>query len=125
MGEGSGGPGYMIDLEDSKLPHDFGVISMARSGDPNSNGSQILCLSREATRAPRRPVHGFRPAISGAEVINKIADTPSTAASGEPAQDQEREACGRSAWHRARACQGLERSARRRPVSTRSKQPIR
>ncbi|MFI4872138.1 MAG: peptidylprolyl isomerase [Phycisphaerales bacterium JB061] len=77
LGEGSGGPGYMIDLEDSKLPHDFGVISMARSGDPNSNGSQIfVCLSREATRALDGRYTAFGQAISGAEVINKIADTP-------------------------------------------------
>ncbi|MCA9273483.1 MAG: peptidylprolyl isomerase [Phycisphaerales bacterium] len=77
LGEGSGGPGYMIDLEDSKLPHDFGVISMARSGDPNSNGSQIfVCLSREATRALDGRYTAFGQAISGADVINKLADTP-------------------------------------------------
>lgn len=77
LGQGSGGPGYMVDLEDSKLPHDFGVISMARSGDPNSNGSQIfVCLSREGTRALDGRYTAFGQAISGAEVINKIADTP-------------------------------------------------
>ena len=77
IGEGSGGPGYMIDLEDSKLPHDFGVISMARSGDPNSNGSQIfVCLSREATKALDGRYTAFGQALSGADVINKIADTP-------------------------------------------------
>ncbi len=77
LGEGSGGPGYMVDLEDSKLPHDFGVISMARSRDPNSNGSQIfICLSRAATKALDGRYTGFGQAISGADVINKIADTP-------------------------------------------------
>lgn len=77
LGEGSGGPGYMIDLEDSKLPHDFGVISMARSGDPNSNGSQIfVCLSREATAVLDGRYTSFGQAISGADVINKIAETP-------------------------------------------------
>lgn len=77
LGEGSGGPGYMIDLEDSKLPHDFGIISMARSGDPNSNGSQIfICLSREATKALDGRYTAFGQAISGADVINKLADTP-------------------------------------------------
>lgn len=77
IGEGSGGPGYLIDLEDSKLPHDFGVISMARSRDPNSNGSQIfVCLSREGTRALDGRYTAFGEAISGAEAINAIADTP-------------------------------------------------
>src|SRR5690606_16217454 len=77
LGQGSGGPGYMIDLEDSKLPHDFGVISMARSRDPNSNGSQIfVCLSREGTKMLDGRYTSFGQAIAGADVINKIADTP-------------------------------------------------
>src|SRR5262249_14405732 len=32
-GDGRGGPGYQIDLEPSAIPHDYGVVSMARSGD--------------------------------------------------------------------------------------------
>lgn len=77
LGQGSGGPGYMVDLEDSKLPHDFGVISMARSRDPNSNGSQIfVCLSREGTKMLDGRYTSFGQAIAGADVINKIADTP-------------------------------------------------
>lgn len=78
LAEGVGGPGYMIDLEDSKLAHDFGVISMARNPDnPNSNGSQIfVCLSRETTRVLDGSYSSFGQAISGAEVIVKIADTP-------------------------------------------------
>jgi hypothetical protein len=35
-GTGEGGPGYYIDLEESKLPHDLGVLSMARTGEPNT-----------------------------------------------------------------------------------------
>ena len=47
---GDGGPGYWLPIEDSRLPHDLGVISMARSDDPDSNGSQFfICLSREGT----------------------------------------------------------------------------
>jgi peptidyl-prolyl cis-trans isomerase B (cyclophilin B) len=80
-GEGSGGPGYYLDLEDSKLPHDFGVLSMARSADPNSNGSQVfVCLSRERTKGLDSRYTGFGQAISGADVITKIADTPLQAA---------------------------------------------
>lgn len=72
-GLGSGGPGYQIDLEKSSLPHDFGVLSMARTGDPDSGGSQIfICLSREATRSLDTLYTGFGQAIAGADTINAI-----------------------------------------------------
>jgi peptidyl-prolyl cis-trans isomerase B (cyclophilin B) len=76
-GTGGGGPGYMFDLEPSTLPHDFGVLSMARSGDPNSNGSQIfVCLSREATAGLDGQYTSFGSAIGGAETIAAIGSTP-------------------------------------------------
>src|SRR6478735_2147670 len=40
QGTGSGGPGYQIKAEFNKTPHEAGVLSMARTGDPNSAGSQ-------------------------------------------------------------------------------------
>ena len=44
-GTGTGGPGYQIDAEFNDLPHEAGVLSMARSADPNSAGSQFfICL---------------------------------------------------------------------------------
>ncbi|USN99948.1 MAG: peptidylprolyl isomerase [Phycisphaeraceae bacterium] len=75
-GEGSGGPGYQIDLENSKLPHDFGVLSMARNGnDPDSNGSQVfICLSREATAALDGRYTAFGQAISGADTIAALGN---------------------------------------------------
>lgn len=76
-GIGSGGPGYMFDLERSDLAHDFGVISMARSADPHSNGSQIfVCLSREATAGLDGRYTAFGEAVSGADAIMGIATTP-------------------------------------------------
>jgi peptidylprolyl isomerase len=39
-GTGTGGPGYTVSLEASKEPFARGVVGMARSGDPNSAGSQ-------------------------------------------------------------------------------------
>ncbi len=76
-GTGAGGPGYFIDLEDSNLPHDFGVISMARSGDPNSNGSQVfLCLSRGGTEFLDGRYTTFGQSIQGADAIRAIADSP-------------------------------------------------
>ena len=51
-GTGVGTPGYHIDLERSTLQHTYGVLSMARSEDPNTNGSQVfICLrDRKSTR---------------------------------------------------------------------------
>ena len=44
-GTGTGGPGYNVDAEFNATPHVEGVLSMARSTDPNSAGSQLfICL---------------------------------------------------------------------------------
>lgn len=46
-GSGTGGPGYTIDAEFNPRPHEAGVLSMARTSDPNSAGSQFfLCLEK-------------------------------------------------------------------------------
>jgi peptidyl-prolyl cis-trans isomerase B (cyclophilin B) len=84
-GTGGGGPGYVIDLENSKLPHDFGVLSMARTGDPNTNGSQVfVCFSREGTQGLDGLYCSFAQAVSGAETILKLGAHPTEAApSGE------------------------------------------
>ena len=45
VGSGTGGPGYTVDAEFNSTPHVEGVLSMARSADPNSAGSQFfVCL---------------------------------------------------------------------------------
>ena len=47
QGTGTGGPGYTIDAEFNDRLHEAGVLSMARTSDPNSAGSQVfLCLDR-------------------------------------------------------------------------------
>ena len=72
-GEGVGGPGFFVDLERSTLPHTFGVLSMARSGDPNSNGSQVfVCLSREGTQGLDGSYTSFAEAVDGAAAIIAI-----------------------------------------------------
>jgi peptidyl-prolyl cis-trans isomerase B (cyclophilin B) len=46
-GTGYGGPGYTIDAEFNEHPHEEGILSMARSQDPNSGGSQFfICLGK-------------------------------------------------------------------------------
>ncbi len=39
-GTGSGGPGYLLDLEPSNVKFERGVVGAARTNDPNSAGSQ-------------------------------------------------------------------------------------
>ena len=45
---GTGDPGYKIKAEFNKKPHLRGVLSMARSRDPNSAGSQFFICHGEA-----------------------------------------------------------------------------
>lgn len=74
-GEGGGGPGYWLPIEFSQLPHDFGVISMARDDNPDTAGSQIfICLSREGTARLDEQYCSFGYAITGADVILSIAE---------------------------------------------------
>ena len=48
-GTGTGGPGYKVDAEFNKTPHEDGVLSMARAQDPNSAGSQFfVCLGAQS-----------------------------------------------------------------------------
>jgi peptidyl-prolyl cis-trans isomerase B (cyclophilin B) len=47
QGTGTGGPGYTIPAEFNRTQHEPGVLSMARTSDPNSAGSQFfICLER-------------------------------------------------------------------------------
>lgn len=76
-GNGQGGCGEFIDLEPSTLPHDFGVVSMARFSDPNSASSQfMICLNREGTAYLDRRYAAFGVVVAGAEVVRTIAASP-------------------------------------------------
>ena len=47
QGTGTGGPGYTIKAEFNSTPHEAGVLSMARTSDPDSAGCQFfICLER-------------------------------------------------------------------------------
>ena len=73
-GTGNGGPGYWLPIEPSELPHDFGVISMARDLPVDSAGSQFfICLSRAGTSALDGHYCSFGYAVDGAETIQTIA----------------------------------------------------
>ena len=76
-GTGSGGPGRFVDLEQSDLPHDFGVLSMARTGDPNTNGGQVfVCFSRKGTDFLDGQYCSFAEAVSGGETILALEAVP-------------------------------------------------
>lgn len=76
-GTGSGGPGWSYPLEKSPLEHTFGVISIARSTDPNTNGGQFfVCLSRDGTKHLDGKYASFGECIRGTDAIMKTAAVP-------------------------------------------------
>ncbi|MCB9845641.1 MAG: peptidylprolyl isomerase [Phycisphaeraceae bacterium] len=73
IGVGNGGPGFVIDFEASTLPHDRGVISMARTSDPNSAGGQVfVCFSREGTNFLDSNYVAFGETVRGADTVAKL-----------------------------------------------------
>lgn len=74
---GTGGPGYSIPAEFNQRPHVRGVLSMARSADPNSGGSQFfICLGTASSLD--RQYTAFGKLIKGLEVLDQIGNTPVT-----------------------------------------------
>ena len=71
---GTGGPGYTIKAEFNERHHDRGVISMARSQDPDSAGSQFF-ICHGNPRFLDRQYTAFGRLIKGDEVLEKIAAT--------------------------------------------------
>jgi len=78
---GTGGPGYQIKAEFNDRPHVRGVLSMARSQDPNSAGSQFFICLADAKFLDRQYT-AFGSLISGDDVLGKIGETPTAAAGG-------------------------------------------
>lgn len=76
-GDGTGGPGYTIDAEFNDRKHEKGVLSMARSADPNSAGSQFfICLGREHCRHLDGQYTAFGKVVEGLGAVEKIGCTP-------------------------------------------------
>ncbi len=72
---GSGGPGYSIDAEFNDTKHVRGVLSMARSQDPNSAGSQFFIVVKDSHFLDNQYT-AFGKVIKGIEVVDKIVDEP-------------------------------------------------
>lgn len=85
-GTGDGGPGYALALEPSALPHDYGIVSMARADDPHSAGSQFfVALGREACARLDGQYCAFGYVVDGARAVDAIAASPvGNAATGRP-----------------------------------------
>jgi len=68
---GTGGPGYSIKAEFNERKHEFGVLSMARSQDPNSAGSQFfVCLGTLPSLDNKYTTFGKL--TSGGDVLTKL-----------------------------------------------------
>jgi len=71
---GTGDPGYKIKAEFNKNKHVLGVLSMARSQDPDSAGCQFfICLGDAAFLDGQYTVFGKL--IEGVDVLRKLGDT--------------------------------------------------
>jgi cyclophilin family peptidyl-prolyl cis-trans isomerase len=75
LGTGTGGPGYTIKAEFNTTPHEAGVLSMARTNDPNSAGSQFfICLGRHAHLDRQYTAFGKTADESSLNVVRKIGE---------------------------------------------------
>ena len=72
---GTGGPGYQIKAEFNNRSHTKGVLSMARSADPDSAGSQFFICHGNASFLNNKYT-AFGKVISGEDVLEKIANIP-------------------------------------------------
>lgn len=78
QGTGTGGPGYRIKGEFlnnsvyNDLKHTRGVISMARSGHPDSAGSQFFIMHKDATHLDGQYA-AFGKVLTGLEEVDRIA----------------------------------------------------
>jgi peptidyl-prolyl cis-trans isomerase B (cyclophilin B) len=72
---GTGGPGYQIKAEFNDHSHVRGVISMARSQDPDSAGSQFFICDGNPTFLDHQYT-AFGKLIKGDDVLTKIANAP-------------------------------------------------
>jgi cyclophilin family peptidyl-prolyl cis-trans isomerase len=70
---GTGGPGYSIDAEFNDVKHERGVLSMARSQEPNSAGSQFFICVNDSFFLDGQYT-AFGKVIEGMDVADKIVN---------------------------------------------------
>lgn len=80
-GSGCGGPGYSIAGEFSQngfkndLKHSRGVLSMARTNNPDSAGSQFFIMHQDSPHLDGMYA-SFGKVIEGMDAVDRIAETP-------------------------------------------------
>ena len=72
---GQGGHGHNLKAEFSPRSHLRGIVSMARSTDPDSAGSQFFIVTSDSTFLDRQYTV-FGEVVDGMEVADKIVDLP-------------------------------------------------
>ena len=75
MKHGMGGPGHTIKAEFNDEPHARGIVSMARSQDPDSAGSQFFVVVKDSDFLDGQYT-AFGRVISGMDTVDKIVDSP-------------------------------------------------
>jgi len=71
--DGTGHPGYRIKAEFNSIPHERGIVSMARSRAPDTAGSQFfICVARASSLDGQYTVFGK--VTKGMDVVDKIVN---------------------------------------------------
>jgi peptidyl-prolyl cis-trans isomerase B (cyclophilin B) len=77
QGTGTGDAGYKIKAEFNATPHEAGVLSMARTSDPNSAGSQFfICLDRHTHLDRQYTAFGRVADEESMKTVQAIGETP-------------------------------------------------
>ena len=93
LGTGTGGPGWNIKGEfaangvNNPLKHTRGVISMARSMNPNSAGSQFFIMHKDAPHLDGQYA-AFGMVIDGMDVVDEIVSQPRNMITNKPKKPQ-------------------------------------
>lgn len=72
---GTGGPGYTVPAEFNKIPHERGILSAARTADPNSAGSQFFIMVAKSPHLDGQYTV-FGEVVKGIEVADKVVGQP-------------------------------------------------
>jgi dolichyl-diphosphooligosaccharide---protein glycosyltransferase len=72
---GTGSPGYSIEAEFTNIPHKRGIVSMARTTDPNSAGSQFFIVLNDSQFLDNQYTV-FGRVTEGMNTVDKIASVP-------------------------------------------------
>jgi peptidyl-prolyl cis-trans isomerase B (cyclophilin B) len=75
---GMGGPSQRLNAEFNDIPHRRGILSMARTSDPNSAGSQFFIVVKDSNFLDRQYT-AFGEVVKGMEVADKIVNLPRNA----------------------------------------------